>query len=358
VLLPSDRYKDDESRFRFYDQLLAGLRAVPGVSRAEIVTNLPGEGADTVEYQLEGEAEVERGSRPTAMRVAASPGYLSAIDVPSVTGRAFDERDGFAGRDSVVVTRDFAARTWPGQSPLGKRLRFYPPSPPANPSAAVQAAAPPPGPWLTVVGVSGDVEQRPNQLSPLPLVFVPYAPGGSPAMAVVLRSTGDPRSLAAPLRAAVQRLDPDRALANVATLGERVSQQGWYLRVFGSAFVIFAAGALLLASIGIYAVVAQTTARRTREIGIRMAMGATARSILGLVVGRGVKQLAAGLVLGLAAALAVTRLMGELLFGVSPQDPIVFGTVVAVISLVGLTACWVPARRAAHLPPLEALRHE
>jgi ABC-type antimicrobial peptide transport system permease subunit len=177
-------------------------------------------------------------------------------------------------------------------------------------------------------------------------------------MAVVLRSTGDPRGLVAPLRAAVQRLDPDRALGNVATLGERVSQQGWYLRVFGSAFVIFAAGALLLASIGIYAVVAQTTARRTREIGIRMAMGATARSILGLVVGRGVKQLAAGLVLGLGAALLVTRLMGELLVGVSPQDPVVFGTVVAVISVVGLVACWVPARRAAHLPPLEALRHE
>ncbi|HLG54831.1 MAG TPA: ABC transporter permease [Vicinamibacterales bacterium] len=359
VLLPADRHKDDESRFRFYDQLLTNLRATPGVRRAESVTNLPGEGAETVDYQLEGQPEAARGARPSALRVAASPGYLSAIDVPIIAGRQLDDRDGFAGRDSIVVTSDFAARVWPSQSPLGKRLRLYP-SPPPNPSGAGQAAAPPaqPGPWLMVVGVSGDLEQRPYELSPLPLLFVPYAPGSSPAMAVVLRSTGDPHSLVAPLRAAVQRLDPDRALANVATLGERVAQQGWYLRVFGSAFVIFAAGALLLASIGIYAVVAQATVRRTREIGIRMAMGATSGSILGLVVGRGVKQLAAGLVLGLAAALAVTRLMRELLFGVSPQDPIVFGVVMAIIGLVGLAACWLPARRAAHLHPLEALRHK
>jgi predicted permease len=360
VQLPGDRYKDDDARFRFYDQLLASLRSTSGVSRAEIVTNLPGEGAPALEYQIEGAPEVERGSRPSALRVAASPGYLSAIDVPMVAGRTFDERDGFAGREAVIVTSDFAARVWPGQSPLGRRLRFYPPPPPPpNPSNA-QAAAPAAGPepWLTVVGVSGDLEQRPNEISPLPLVFVPYAPGANAGMAVVLRANGDPRTLVGPLRTALQRLDPDRALGNVATLTERVAQQGWYLRVFGSVFVIFATGALLLASIGIYAVVAQTTARRTREIGIRMAMGATSRSILGMVVGRGVKQLAAGVVLGLAVALVVTRLMRELLFGVSPQDLLVFGSVVTVITLVGLAACWFPARRAARLPPLDALRHE
>ena len=361
VQLPADRYKDDESRFRFYDQLVATLRTTPGVRQAAVVTNLPGEGAFTVEYQQEGAPVLERGSRPTALRLAASPAYFSAVDVPIVAGRAFDERDGFPGREAVVITTDFAARVWPGESPLGKRLRFYPPpAAPDSPGGARLADAPPVerGPWLTVVGVSGDLEQDPAEMSSPPLLFVPYAPGSAPGMSVVLRSTGDPRTLVTPLRTAVHRLDPDRALGNVATLGERVAQQGWYLRVFGSAFVIFAAGALLLASIGIYAVVAQATVRRTREIGIRMAMGATSRSILGLVVGRGVKQLAAGLVLGLAGALAVTRLMRELLFGVSPQDPIVFGTVTAIIGLVGLAACWLPARRAAHLPPLEALRHD
>ena len=356
IQLPADRYGDDESRFRFYDRLLADLRSTPGVRQAEIVTNLPGEGAAAVEYQLEGESEAARGERPRAMRVAASSGYLRAIDVPMIAGRAFDDRDGLPGRDSVVVTSDFASRVWPGQLPIGKRLRVYPPPPP--PAGGAPQAIPAPGPWLTVVGVSGDVEQRPNEISPLPLMLVPFAPGTSGAMAVVLRATGDPMTLVAPLRAAVQRLDPDRALGNVATLAERVAQQGWYLRVFGSAFVIFAAGALLLASIGIYAVVAQATARRTREIGIRMALGATSRNVLRLVVAGGVKQLASGLVLGLAAALVVTRSMRDLLFSVSPNDPVVFGAVIAIVSVVGLAACWFPARRAANLLPLEALRDQ
>jgi len=177
-------------------------------------------------------------------------------------------------------------------------------------------------------------------------------------MTVLLRSNGDPTALAAPLRAAMRQVDPDRALANVRTLEEASYQQGWYLRVFGTVFLIFAGGALLLASIGIYAVVAQNTARRTQEIGVRMAMGASAPRIQRLVIGRGLKQLTVGTVLGLAIAMAVTRLMGELLFGVSPTDPIVFGTVIGVVTLVGFAACWLPARRAAALDPLRALRHE
>ena len=177
-------------------------------------------------------------------------------------------------------------------------------------------------------------------------------------MTIVLRSSGNPTALAAPLRAAMRQIDPDRGLANVLTLEEWSYRDGWYLRVFGGVFLIFAAGALLLASIGIYAVVAQTTARRTQEIGIRMALGATAPNIGRLVIERGLKQLAAGTVLGLVIAFAVTRLMGELLYGVSPTDPVVFSAVIGIIALVGLAACWLPARRAARLDPLKALRHE
>ena len=177
-------------------------------------------------------------------------------------------------------------------------------------------------------------------------------------MNILLRSSGNPAALAEPLRAAMRQIDPDRAFSNVRTVEEASYRQGWYLRVFGSMFLIFAGGALLLASIGIYAVVAQTTARRTREIGVRMAMGATSPNIQRLVVGRGFKQLLLGTALGLAIAFAVTRVMGELLYGVSPTDPVVFGGVIAVIALVGILACWLPARRAAALDPLKALRHE
>ncbi len=353
IQLPPDRYADDGSRFRFYDDLLTGLRAAPGVQQAEIVSVPPGDGAEVDQYQLEGEPEAEAAARPHALRLAASPGYLALLDVPILTGRAFDDRDGFAGRDSIIVTSDFAARVWPGQPPLGKRLRFYPPPPPPGAAAASPG---PPGPWMTVVGVSGDLEQRPREANPEPLLFVPYAPGGRATMTVLLRTQGDPAALAGPLRSELQRLDPDRALADVMTLAERASSQRWPLRVFGTIFLIFAGGALLMASIGIYAVVAQATARRTQEIGIRMALGATPRNILRLVIGRGLLELAIGVVLGLAVGLAVTFQMGELLFGASPTDPVVFGGAILILSSVGLAASWFPARRAARLQPVTALR--
>ena len=362
--LPADRYPEDEDRYQFFDQLLARLRGTPGVRQAEIASNLPGEGAFGLPYQVEGQAEVEPGARPRASRVAVSSGYLSSIDVPLVAGRWFDDRDGFAGRDSVVVTSDFAARVWPGESALGRRLRFYPPAPPPNPGAgfilAPRGDAQPaePGPWLTVVGVSGNLAQTIQERNPPPLVFAPYAAGSNSGMAILLRATGDPGTLAMPMRLAVQSLDPDRALMNLMTLGERMDQQTWYLRVFGTMFGVFAAGAILMAAVGIYGVVAQATVRRTREIGIRMALGATSRRILALVVSRGVKQLVAGVLIGLAVALAATRLMGELLFNVSPSDPVVFGAVVGIIAVVGLTACWLPARRAARLHPVQALRQD
>jgi predicted permease len=364
VALPADRYPDDEARFRFYDRLLSDLRETPGLRRAALASNLPGEGTLAVPYQVEGQPEVEPGARPRALRVAISPEYLPAIDVPIVAGRAFDDRDGFTGRESIIVTSEFAARVWPGEPPLGRRIRFYPFAPPPNQGAGLVLApggdAPPaePGPWLTVVGVSGDLDQMPSERNPLPVLFAPYAPGGSAFMSVVLRAGGDPGALATPLRAAVRNLDPDRALDDVMTLGERMRRQTWYLRVFGTMFVVFAAGAILMAAVGIYGVVAQATGRRTREIGIRMALGATSRAILGLVIARGVKQLAIGVVLGLGIALAVTRLMGELLFAVSPSDPAVFGSVIALITLAGMSACCLPARRATRLDPVRALREE
>jgi putative ABC transport system permease protein len=358
IQLPQDRYPDDESRFRFYDQLLTSLEGTPGLRQVAITSNPPTGGGAEIKYQLEGEPETEPGAEPTARRVTISPGYLGLLDVPLRAGRDFDARDGFDGQDSIIVTADFAARVWQGQPALGKRLRIYPTQPPRRPGAPA-AERPQPGRWLTVIGVSGDLAQAPNELRPLPLFFSPYAPGGLAGMTIVLRSSGgNPAPLAAPLRAAMRQIDPDRALANVLTLEEAAYRDGWYLRVFGSMFLVFAGGALLLASIGIYAVVAQTTARRTQEIGVRMAMGATSPSVQRLVVGRGLRQLVAGTVLGLAIAFAVTRLMGELLYGVSPTDPVVFSSVIGVIALVGSAACWLPARRAARLDPLKALRHE
>ena len=194
IQLPEDRYPDDESRFRFYDQLLTSLEGTPGLQQAAITSNPPPAMAPAL--RINGKATRRLNPAPAhGSRVAISPGYLGLLDVPIVAGRDFDRRDGFDGQDSIVVTRDFASRVWPGQPALGKRLRVYPEQPPRNPGGAA-GERPPPGRWLTVVGISGDLAQTPNELRPLPVFFIPYAPGAYGAMTIVLRSSGNPpRSL-------------------------------------------------------------------------------------------------------------------------------------------------------------------
>jgi ABC-type antimicrobial peptide transport system permease subunit len=215
-----------------------------------------------------------------------------------------------------------------------------------------------PGPWLTVVGVSGAAVQQLGEQRPDPVMFRPHRPATPGSMVILMRTARDPAALTGALRSGVHQLDPDLALANVMTLAQRVEQQTWFLGVFGSLFSVFAFAALLMAGVGIYAVVAHTTGRRTQEIGVRVALGATSFSILRLVLTRGLIQLGIGLVLGLGAAFGVTRFMSAVLFSVSSTDPVVFASVSVVLVCVGLLACWLPARRAAAMPPTRALRNE
>jgi ABC-type antimicrobial peptide transport system permease subunit len=177
-------------------------------------------------------------------------------------------------------------------------------------------------------------------------------------MALLVRSAANPSSMASAVRTVVQNLDQDLPLLDVRTLANAVERTQWFLRVFGSIFAVFALIALVMASVGLYAVMAQAASSRTREIGVRMALGATARNILQLVLGRGLKQLIAGLVFGLAAAFPAARLMAALPFRVSPTDPLVFITVSLLLASVGVFACWLPARRAAALNPVNAIRYE
>jgi ABC-type antimicrobial peptide transport system permease subunit len=177
-------------------------------------------------------------------------------------------------------------------------------------------------------------------------------------MTVLLRTQGPPETLTAALRNEVQQADPDLPLSDTLPLAERFARQRWYLSVFGSVFLIFAAVATGMAALGIYAVMANSANRRTREIGVRMALGAGEGSILKLVLGKGLKQLGLGMVLGLGAALAVCRLMGRLLFMISPNDPVTFASVALILGAAGMAAIFFPARRAARLDPLKALRYE
>jgi predicted permease len=348
VSLPVEHYADGNARQHFFDQLLLRLRALPGVTDVAIGSSLPGLGASGVRHiEIEHTRNADPAHGPSADILVQSPGYFNAINLPILLGRDFNETDGSPGRESVIVTREFADRYWPHQAAVGKRFRFYEKDKATNTDK--------PGAWLSVIGVSANILQEPFEKAPNPLVFLPYRFEQWDGMSLLVRSNGNPT---AAVRAAVQNLDQDLPLTDVSTLTEMVVHQQWYLRLFSKLFAAFALIALAMASVGIYAVIAQATSRRTQEIGVRMALGATSRNILALVLSRGMKQLIAGLAIGLAAAIPAMRLMSSLPIHASSSDPLVLITVSLLLAAVGLFACWIPARRAAALDPVKAIRYE
>jgi predicted lysophospholipase L1 biosynthesis ABC-type transport system permease subunit len=243
------------------------------------------------------------------------------------------------------VNQSFAAKFWPGEDPIGKRLR--------------SSIGPEAQPWLTVVGVAADVQQ--NRLSPLeknPLVYLPYDVEPQRSVYVLARTTVPPQSLVAPFRRAVQSLDENLPAQDVLSLDDYIAVRRLNIAHFDKLFSIFAAIALVLAWLGLYAVVAHAVSRRTQEIGIRMAMGGTRRNIFGLVVKQGMRQVLGGFAAGLPLALLVTRGLSHGLVGVSPSDPATYIGVAIVLGFAGLLGCAIPAQRAVRVDPLTALRHE
>jgi len=343
VSLPVTSYADAKARNLFFDQLMPRLQAIPGVTQAALISSPPGLGAWNRHVEVEGQPIPEPSKGPTVSFLVASPGYFAASSLPLIAGRTFTETDGNTGQRSAVVTRALAESFWPRQDAIGKRLRYFRNDKPQE--------------WVTVVGVVGDFVQRPDVAGVERTLIVTYRQEVNESIAVMVRAFGA-ASVAPAVRSAVQGINPDLPLDQVRTLNAAVERQLWALKVFGTIFSTFAFVALVIASVGIYGVMAQATTRRTQEIGVRMALGATSTNILTLILSRGVVQLAAGLALGLAAAIPAARLMSGLPLRVSTNDPVVFSTVSLLLTLVGLFACWLPARRAAALQPVVALRNE
>ncbi len=349
VLLPEakgERYEDPAARRRFVDAVLTRMTTLPGVTAASVGSHLPGLGVTSRGIEIEGRPNGDNKEPPEAGLVVEAQNYLSTLGIPLLVGRGLSNRDGDHGKEAVVVSRAFADRFWPDGSAVGKRMRLV--------ENNVTGA------WMTVIGICADMEMQPGEASPLPIIHISHhqEPWGS--MGLVLRTRSDPTTLVAPLRAMVQEMDQDLPLFDSRTLTAAVAKNFWYLRVFGTLFAVFAATGLLMASVGIYATVAQNTARRTREIGIRMSLGATGMNIARLVLSRGLSQLLIGLGLGLGGAFAATRLLNNtgFLIGISAHDPLVFAAVVILLLFIGAAACWVPARKASRIAPVEALRSE
>jgi len=270
-----------------------------------------------------------------------SPGYLQAMSIPLLKGRSFDSSDRENSPRVAILNEAAVRRFWPNEDPVGKRFRFF------GENYIVQ-----------VVGVARDAKYNTLGEDPLPYLYMPVIQNPSPAMTLFFRSAGDSRAALSSVRSQVQALDRNLPLTNVWPIGEVISQGLWAAKFSAGLLGIFAAMAVLLAAIGVYGVVAYSVGQRVREIGIRMALGAQRGEILSMVVGQSAKTLGIGLVLGVVTAFIAARLITNLLYGVSAAAPVPFVLLPLLLTLIGLLATYIPARRAMRVDPMRALREE
>jgi putative ABC transport system permease protein len=338
--LPGNRYPRPEMQRAFFENLLSSLRTLPGVSAAEAVVAPPLWG-----YMMAAGFDIEgvlaRADFNTVAQInIVSPGYLHAIGVPLISGRAFTPLDTADAPKVVVFNRACARAFFPHEDPVGKRIQI----------AGMD--------WATIVGVVGDLRQAGLISRPEPEIFVPYLQAPYSEMAVVIRSTQDPRRLMGAVRSRVESLDKSLAIYEVMTVDELMARQV-ASRKFNMALLgLFAFLAVALAGVGIYGVMTYTVTQRTHEIGIRMALGARQLDVLRLVLRQGIVLAALGIGLGAAGALAVTRFLSSLLYEVQPRDPVTFVIVSVLLGSIALLATYIPARRATKVDPMVALRYE
>ncbi|MDA1081637.1 MAG: ABC transporter permease [Gemmatimonadetes bacterium] len=311
------------------------------------MSTLPGMGAGVTLFEVEGRHYELDSDRPRARLVAVSPGFFRAFALSPLAGRAFGAADVIGGPPVAVVTATFAARHFPGASAVGSQVR--------------QGNGRFPIPWRTIVGVVPDVWYQGNSDDGVSeVLLIPLFQSGmqQPFSVAVAGDGGDPLRFTDPVRRAVAELDPDQAVFEVRSLEKAIDDEGWFFYIFGALFAAFGAAALFLAAIGVYGVMAFSVTRRTQEIGVRMALGANGPDVLRLFVWQGGRQVGIGLAIGVALAIPLTRGLEFILFRVNTKDPAMFVLVVVLLAVTGLVATFIPARRAARVDPMVAMRHD
>jgi predicted permease len=336
--VPFPRYRDAAKKRAFYEQTLARVRALPGVVSAGFINGVPVAFKGWVNSYL---TEERPDLRLNANYRVVTSDYMRTMGIPLRQGRYLDTRDNAGAPLVALANETLASRFWPGQNAVGKRFRMGTSDP-----------------WITVAGVVGDVRQAGLDVPAKAEMYFPYEQQSVPPTSLVLRASGDPASLAAAVRREIHAVDPDVPVAAIRTMEEILDTEVSNRRLQTWLLGVFAGLALLLASLGVYGVLSYSVGRRTREIGLRLALGARPSDVLRSVLARGMLLAGLGVTIGLAAAFALTRLMSSLLYGVGATDPATFAGVSAVLLAVALVACSVPARRAARTDPMASLRHE
>jgi putative ABC transport system permease protein len=352
VALPTVRYDKDEKITAFYDQLLAKVAALPSVSAAAIGVNVPFDDNEwDSSFHITGTPPYQHGQEPSAEMNMISPDYFRVMRMPILRGRAFGPQDVANKPGAVIIDESLAARYFPGQDPIGRQLDNN------------QTLKPNPPP-LTIVGIvprtrnEAPGEENVEKLN-FPQIYLPAAQFSQESVSLLVRvGSGDPLALAAAVKREVQAIDPDQPVASVSTMEKNIGASLAARRLTMSLLGAFAGLALVLASVGVYGVMALSTTQRTRELGIRLALGASRGDVLRLILGQGISLIAIGLAAGLLGAFAASRALSSLLYGVGSLDAAALVGALVMLAAVAFIACYLPARRASLVNPIEALRSE
>jgi predicted permease len=343
LTLPEHKYADPQSRQQFFDELLERVAQLPGVAASGLVNVLPFSTYDRgSRIVIDGEPTPDPGREPAIAFRVATPGYYDAMGIPLAAGRVFDRRDTRDGQRVAIINRRAVEQHFGGQLPLGRRMRL---------GGAGE-------PWLTIVGVVGDVLHSSLTRAPQAEVYVPMSQSTAATMMLAVRTTARPESLSSSMRAVVREIDPQQPIYHVKTLETLVGDALLPSRTSASMVTMFSGLALILAAIGIYGVVAYGVSQQAREFGVRMALGATPRDVVQLVLRHGLMMIASGVAIGIAGAWAVSGALRGVLHGVSSTDPGTYVAAAVALTLSGVAACAVPAWRASATKPVSALRAE
>ena len=337
-------YTDTAAQQQFFQQLSERLASLPGVRAAGLSSSLPGVGSSTANIAVEGVAYPADRDYPSAGSVIVTPGFFATFDIGLREGRAFTTQDRAETEPVAIVDERFVHDVFKGESPLGRRIRM----------GGAKSTAP----WMRIVGVVSDTYSGDPEHLQQPTIYAPLAQHPTNFLSIAAHAAGAPMALTPSVRAAVSALNPDIPLYWVYSMDEALARPTWFFRVFGTIFIIFGFVALFLASVGLYAVMAFSVSRRSRELGIRMALGARRDHVVRMILRQGLVQLSIGMLVGLALAAGVAQVLQIILFDVQPRDPAIFGLVILVLTATALAACVMPALRATRVNPVIVLRGE
>lgn len=350
--LASTKYSERDARTALFQQLEERLHGVSAIHASALTTHPPMAGGLERELLIEGRPAPSGSAPPTVTVLGVSTGYFDTLGLPIARGRAFSALDGTPGHEAAIVNQRFVAMHFPGEDPLGRHVRLIDGS-----SRSVDRSVPISP--AVIVGIVPTMRQRNiRDADPDPVIYVPYRVDPQRSAVLLVRGSGDPAALTSVVREQMRALEPDLPLYSIQTLDQLLALEQRAQRVVSAMFAVFAAIALVLSSLGLFAITAYAVAQRTSEIGVRIALGARPADVLWLLLRQGLWQLAIGLAVGMTGALAVGRLLRSLLAQTSSSDPTTLVSTAAIMVLVSLAACFLAARRAAKLDPVSALRHE